>query len=221
MRLHVASAALVVAVLGTGRPAHADPIVLAFSGQVTSVHPDLATGFSIGAALSGTLQLDLDGAIHIVLDPRQDIYYSSAQPLVAQIGDYAVSGNGRVQTLDDDPGGMRYGSQDWWVFDAFNSSPTLISLQGADVNGLMLRQFQLALIDQPDATGTTAGMFTVPVLADFSSRTFVLYFDGERSVEGSIDALAPVPEPGTLMLLGGGVAGMLVRRWRERRCGQG
>lgn len=218
MRLHMASSVLVVVgVLGMGRPAHADPVVLSFSGQVTSVHPDLASAFAVGASLSGTLQLDLDGASHLVLDPRQDIYFSSAQPLVGQIGDYAFSGNGRVQTLDDDPGGMRYGSQDWWVFDAFNSSPTLISLQGPDVNGLMLRQFQLALIDQPDATGTTAGVFTVPVLTDFSSTTFALYFDGDRVVSGSVDALAPVPEPATVVLIGGGLAGIFARRWQSRR----
>jgi hypothetical protein len=73
------------------------------------------------------------------------------------------------------------------------------------------------------ATGTTiggktlAGFSGIPSLNDNGDVAFWSFFDDDSQAIILASAASPVPEPGTWMLMGTGLVGLLGYGWRKRQ----
>lgn len=157
------------------------------------------------------------------------------------IGDAGVLANANVLSATDAlaPTGTRVfadtsGSPNYWGDGSFSflradfaGGATFVSLDfaandGSDANPF-LRAFDAAdnLIDSSTAGAVTFG---VPITLSVSGASIAYitasWDDTERSNNGILDNLqfepAQAPEPGTLLMLGVGLASVSVRRWRSR-----
>jgi len=195
--------------------ASAESITFSFAGTVDGVDPVLASSFSLGDPLIGAFVFDSSATPAVSCDGLSGKTYctpyeSPAQSLLATLGSsYAFSGN--VFVIQNTP--PVGGTPDAWGVVA-NPPLHLSGLTGSPVNGNVLRLFDLILSDN---SGTALdGGLVPPVFADYSSGTFVLFFDdpnlgGSHIVGGPITSLNPIatPEPPTALLMLAGVAGTL------------
>lgn len=214
MRLNCLVATLFLVLLPPSL-ASAESITFSFAGTVDGVDPILASAFSVGDLLTGTFVFDsnatpAENCVDIALKSYCTPYESPAQSLLATLGSsYAFSGN--VFVIQNTP--PVGGTPDAWGVVA-NPPLHLSGLTGSPVNGNALTQFDLILSDN---SGTALdGGLVPPVFADYSSGTFVLFFDdpnlgGSHIVGGPITSLNPIatPEPPTALLMLAGVAGTL------------
>jgi hypothetical protein len=226
------AAAVTVVVLGASG-ASASTISFSFTGHVTYVdngslgpsNADLSGQFSVGDLLTGTLIFD-DGATldSVMRYERGAVYISALQSLSGSIGAYTVSGNNVTQISPRQ--------------DSFHAIEGLVpntTISGAAVNGYALDSFSLGF-DGPSTA------LVPPVFSNYANPpTFALDFGGiivprgpngpgiaasptnpYGAVYGGLDSFAPteadpVPEPSSILLLGTGIIGAGVRRWRRRK----
>jgi hypothetical protein len=203
--------------------AFAESITFSFAGTVDGVDPVLASAFSVGDPLTGTLVFDSNATpaancLDIAAKSYCTPYESPAQSLLATLGSsYEFFGN--VFVIQNTP---PVGPPDAWGVVA-NPPLHLSSLTGPPVNGNVLTLFDLTLVD--DSGTALDNALVPPVFANYSSGTFVLAFvdanlGGSYFVGGPITSLNPIatPEPPTALLMLAGVAGALgVRRLRRVR----
>jgi hypothetical protein len=202
------------------RPAYADPVRLAFEMDVRATFGDLAdifgTSVAVGDTVSGELRYDTS------LPDRQ------ADPLV---GDYRGGG---AMVLNAGRAAVALPLEGLFVFDqAFEPVPTGDDVFGAGVSFVSFPGFEAITVELSfRGSGRTGdGLPTAAeALAAFSTGSFRLIafqiggnppFDrGTHEVLGIARLLdeppAPVPEPGTLLLVGCGAALMGRRAFRSR-----
>lgn len=199
-------AVLVALVVISAREAHAVPVTFAFSGTVTQVpvlDPVDPFGGTIGfgTALTGTYTFESSAAD---LDP-------SASGASYQAG-------GSPYGLEVTIGGNLFTATDFLAVNLQNG-PTdfygVLACAGACGGDLTI---SLSFLSSGVLAGTALPL-TAPPLSSFDlGATFALsgFVDGNQvQIDGHITELSSVPEPGTLLLMITGVAGMC--GYRRRR----
>jgi len=159
-----------------------------FTGTVTNDPFGLS---SFGAPISGSYSFD-PAAVDAIADPPSASYTSTGAVFgftaTVDGAPYAVSGNLNIGILN--------ASVDQYLVTASNATLTL-ELFFEDATGTAFSSDALPL--------------TPPAIARFAFREFRL-FGPDVEFEGTVDTLAIVPEPATLLLLSAGLAGLALRR---------
>jgi hypothetical protein len=221
---HLARAAAAIALLvGTSTRANASTITFTFTGSVTFVNDNIDNGtFSIGDTLTGSLTYD-SGLADSNVSPTVG-QYAPLSSLSFTIGSYSASFANTVSlvTVTNGPPGS----------DQLNLRG---DVTGATVNNFKPFEMVFALTD---STGQVFSSDALPLAFDtsqFTSATFTFRFTNRANphdtttpgtnfagVQGTLTGIAvadtaPVPEPATLTLLGGGLASIALRLRRKQR----
>lgn len=213
-KLAIAAAVLAGGMLGVSQ-GQAAPITINFTGTVTGVGAGVASDFSIGDPLSGSLTYE-STTVAVGGSTSTTAVFNALTAMSFTIGGYSASGAGGPD--------VQMGNQDGVgeLTDRFAAlSRASDGLTGADVNGLPLFAFGIRLDDTSGAVFSDALILPTSLdLADFDITNFFLFFDGfNQLVNGSITSLSVVgvPEPAMLALFGAGVLGAGLAARRRRR----
>ncbi len=207
--------ALVAATASLGVPAaNAAPISFAFQGTVDSVDPNLAGTFAPGATLTGTYSFESTTVARAGSNSNFAVF-DALTGLSFSIDGYAASSSAASEIqVDNDPGlpnHDRYGL----------TSRASEGLTGPDVGDFELDAFLFRLDDSTDSVFSDA--LILPLALDFSafdSSAFFLFFVNPSTaqlanVSGQLTAIAQVPEPSTVAMLGLGLVSLALI-WRRR-----
>ncbi len=221
-RVSVRSIVLLVGTLLLGyRPVEASTIQIDLVGAVTSVDPALAGTFSVNDAIAVSLQYD-SLTPDSIPDASTGGYYSAVTSVQATIGGYSITGSGAL-------GGVFISNS---FSDEFRASS---NVTGAQVNGYdhISGTGFFVTLRGPSTVFASDALPTSLNLADFSlQKQFRLDFRDlscgpatggpceTAQVLGTFTTLTAadttVPEPGTLLLVGGGLLASSIRK-RVRR----
>jgi len=203
-------ALVVQLVCGTPQATEAVPITFQTSGTVVSVDPALAGTFSAGNTLS------LLYTFESTTPPRAgstafSAVFDALKSLSFSISGYGASSTGarEIQT-DVSPSGI-------------NDRYTLVSrasegLTGAPVGGNALTEFRMLLDHSPGTVFSNAQNLPTDSqsLNTFEDKNFFIVF-GSPQVSGNLTDFRLVPAPGSLLLLGSGLVGLMALYWRRQR----
>jgi hypothetical protein len=217
------TAAAIVLFVWFPTKASAAPITFTFDGTATVVNPVLASRFSTGDSITGSLTYDSE-LVDSDADPNVG-QYAPLSSLSFNLDGYTptfLSGSGSVAVRNGTP------------------APDTITLIG-DVTGPpavnSFRPFRLTLVLR-DATGLVLSSDGLPVAfstSQFTTSEFVVTFTNranpydltsggtnftgvQGTFSGSASAAAtPVPEPATLTLFGSGLVGLALRLRRKQK----
>jgi hypothetical protein len=217
-RIVVASAVAlgIVAVSGGVQKAEADLITFDFTGTVITVAPELLGTFSLGDAMTGSYTFD--STTPGVSGPDTSIYNLAITALDVTVGSYVATASspGSILITND----FLTTSADLYLATNFVSGPTISNTFGTwDVI-----TFLFNLTDTTGTVFTTTDLpLSPPNLAAFDITAASLLFRDESqgvlvAVSADLNSLtSPVPEPGTLLLIGSGLAGFGITTRRRNR----
>jgi hypothetical protein len=194
--------------------AGASTVMFTFSGQLTQVASlDPASPFpdpvDVGTPFSGTFNFDSNALDGVLADVNTGSYTSTggsfgmSLTLAGLSFDFSEVNIGVLNNYA--------GPWDYYLV-TFAENPS-----AGNPTGILL---ELTLIDTTaTAFGSDGLPLSAPALGNFSGRSFLFtdtIQDNQVEVEGSIDTLAEVPEPASLVLLGLPLASMVRQRLRRR-----
>lgn len=182
------SAALLLAVLPNAAPAAVIPVT--FEGTITSVDASIASGFTVGATVTGSFELDTESPDLEPLPDEGD--YDGLANLSVDFGDYTA-------TAADASLHMRNG-EGAFVDNFYVSAEPL----GPDVGGFPLTSFYLNLGDEDNTVFSSEAIPATLSLGDFEIANAVLFFQEGNVLHGvdvSITELQyGAPEPSQMIL---------------------
>lgn len=200
------SAGIIIA--GVPVTSYADTITFTFTGTATSVNPLVASTFTPGDTLSGSLSFD-SALVDSNANPNVGAY-APLSSLMFTVGSYSpsfVAGSGLVRVVNGSPGSDQL---------SFTGDVT-----GPLVNGFRPYQLQLALTDPTGLAFSSDALPTAFASGQFAVSSFTFTFSNRADpsdttspgtnftgVQGTFSGSSgsPVPEPATLPLLAGGLA---------------
>jgi hypothetical protein len=206
----------------TANGASAAPITWAFSGTVDVVDAALGATFSSSQTMAGSVTYDIDPSFVCAgscqgADALQS--YAGATDFSITVGSYtatfptvADANNHPIQVTNDFSPTPR---------DSFSVSARLT---GTPLNGfnplafLGLNDYQHTLL--PDADLANVNLSAFIAAPDHFNFWYLAFsdFGGNPQISGNITAITQVtavPEPSSLMLLGGGILALARKAWRR------
>jgi len=203
-----------IAILGFSYDrAHAVPLIVSFDGSLSSVPAELASAFTVGQSALGSFVIDSSTP-----DSDPDLnrgLYIGPTNFDFLFGSYAATAAGGT-------GGDSVVVRNPSTFDSYGANA--VNPVGADVDGYFLVNLGLYLEDPSATVFGTDGLPTSLNLANFDTAVATLTFQHQtlpsRNVAATVSSLQVVPEPGTLLLLGSGLAGLAGLRRKFKKHNQ-
>lgn len=194
--------------------ASAATITVTFTGTVSFVATDLASGFTVGDPVSGTFQYDSDAADTVPADPMLG-FYPGATGFAFDFGGYLATGDAPGSAVQVDNDAMGTG-----LFDRFIASKTCGTCTGANVGAFSLQNITF-LLSGPSTIFSDDSLPTQLELTDFTQRSASLEFTNGMTgpqVSALVESLTvTVPEPGALALLASGAVSLAAAAGRITR----
>lgn len=213
-RPRLALAVLGLLLGGLASRASAASLVYTWTGTLTSVDPAIAAEsppFAVNDPFTATVEIDAATTGATTGNTGQLVYTPVTSISLALGGSYAIQGSPAASSLSvtHDPGSLdRFvstGSSLFGVPDLGIWSPSTFGLLLEDGAGALLASSALPTAVDPNDWESDA--MSVAFAGTTASQGTVL-------VQGDVTALGVVPEPGTGLLLGGGLLGLSVSRRR-------
>lgn len=205
----------VVMAVGAPSSTQAALITVDFQGTVDAVDSGLGSVFSAGQILTGSYTFDsgasnVGGPIQAVYDAVTSLSFSVSGPP----GYSAASAAAQQIQIDINEPTLN-------LTDRYSVVAVPPGLVGDPVGGNALSLFTIVLLDSSNTVFSDVSLPTSISLSSFDTRAFFIDFGNLASplvVSGTIDSLAVIPEPTTLIIwtLLGGLA-ISIGWWRRKR----
>ena len=192
----------------------AAPITFTGQGTVGSVDMALSAFFSVGDTLTYSYTFESTTVARIGSDSNFAVF-DALTGMSLSIGGFSASSSSALEIqVDNDPG---MGNHDRYA----TVSRGTDGLTGMGAGAFIVDFFGTRLDDSSDTVFSDALILPTAIdLNDFDSRIFFLFFTdpagGLHVVDGTLTALAPIPEPGTLGIAAVGLAALGLMRRRQK-----
>jgi hypothetical protein len=218
-KLKLGGSAAIIAIalsVGSAAPAAASLATYNFTGDITQVD-DGFTAFSVGETFSGSLTYNLDTP-----NTGDDVsgVYDGLTSLTFNIGGYTFSMTNPSGTFEVQVGNQGTNGTSTETTDRFSVLSDATNGLSGSIPGFTIGSIILRLDDSTGNLFSTDALPSDVTLADFDSNGVFVSFDAvvDPGISGELTAFAPaaIPEPGSLAILAGALAGMFVMTRRRR-----